>query len=991
MNKSSFLLSLLGLILAVSAAMLWLRGDGSDLPAPPPGEDVVVEESVDLESAVIEAAFVDKDPDEIVADSGDESLDREQVVIEIDDSPRLDIQVWQKKRGKVAPEAEVFVLEGYERRDPYDEFVPHRCELAISKGKRYRASTEGRVSVPRLKKDAFIAARLGDSVGVASIRRWQVTGDVVLVPDETVTVKVIGSRGRPVAGVPVGLQQRIASRVDTKRLTRDWDEVTNQIEVAKKRLAADPSQADMRRRLADLNRRRAALGAQWRKVKEARSAQAAAEKAKKTPGKQLSLKGLKKTSKQIDKTAGKKKSKVDPLVETRMELRSRRRTDEQGLAVFRHFQFYRRNAEGWWPKNHRDRFEAVLMVPLAEAVRAPFRGRPVPEDVIELRLPPTGCVALRTVDFDGRPFTHPVHGELRMVDMKNPRWTRVLIRKQQNEREIVFPFVGLGVEFEAFCRLDDNDFRWRSPRFAGPQRAGERLTVDLVVAPDEAMFHGRVLGPSGAPLANVETTFLINSMRGRLEGEEVLLDDEGRFHLPFNVRVVKNHQAPYRFQIRHQNQLPVPGLARTLPVLPQRGIVDLGDLHLDMLPAICFGKVVDDRGEPIAGARVQLQREREVGRRTPRLDWQDEAFTDVRTNEAGDFWLYGDLEAARYRLRVTASGYFPYEQPSLPGREGAVIKLPRRSKVVGSVLLPKWLSSRSVKVNLVSHTDPSRNREDRIREWRGRKLIYMDWVKAGIYSLTFRMEGFPDPFARVDNFEIVPGQQAEHPRLKNVDLGHNLFQFELSAVNEQGKRFTPKSPLLARVLRPTGEYAMLGFTWRGGKVTVISSQSSLEIWPEARGYRAERATVVAGKSQVRFLRVPPLTLRAPGTRQIVGEQSVWISLEPVRGVKVVEFDSASRRMGRTLRRASSTHGSLRGNDTARLTPVRDGRYRVLARLGDKRRGGLVSVTLGEVDVRTQMGGAPQVVTVNVDAQALRTAMQEVARRQAAAEQGRARK
>ena len=72
------------------------------------------------------------------------------------------------------------------------------------------------------------------------------------------------------------------------------------------------------------------------------------------------------------------------------EVRARRRTDDRGYAVFRHFQFSRERAEKWWPGEHRDRFEAVLSMPLAQPVRASFLGRPLPEEAIELRLPATG-------------------------------------------------------------------------------------------------------------------------------------------------------------------------------------------------------------------------------------------------------------------------------------------------------------------------------------------------------------------------------------------------------------------------------------------------------------------------------------------------------------------------------------------------------------------------------------------------------------------------
>ena len=53
--------------------------------------------------------------------------------------------------------------------------------------------------------------------------------------------------------------------------------------------------------------------------------------------------------------------------------------------------------------------------------------------LLELRLPPTGSVTLRTVDRDGRPFTHPVRGTLRIDGARNPDFARVQLRKEQDE------------------------------------------------------------------------------------------------------------------------------------------------------------------------------------------------------------------------------------------------------------------------------------------------------------------------------------------------------------------------------------------------------------------------------------------------------------------------------------------------------------------------------------------------------------------------------
>jgi len=968
MNRPSLLILTLALLVGCAGVVWWLSDDSVGLPAPRSRDEAVADaRAVVAESSLLEVASANGYE---VGDAGADPegpFEREEVLIEVDDAPVLRIQVWSQKRGKVAAGAEVFVLEGYRAPGRSDRFAPHRCQVAIDEGKRYRASSAGILEVPRPNGDAVVAARLPGWVGMVNVRRYRSKVDLVLQEDETVTVRVVDGRGQIVVGAPVAIQQRIPSITRRDQLERAWGDLTRRIEVKSKN--ADPSQPKdlVKRQLANLQRERRELVDQWRRLgQNSRSKnRPVSPSAKPKPG-----------SKQAT-------TKASASVTTRQEIRARRRTDERGLAVFRHFQFYRQQPKTWWPVADRNRFEAVIMVPLTKAVAAPFEGRPVPSDILELTLPATGSVALRAVDADGRPFTHPVHGELRMIDRANPQWMRLPIRKQQNEREIVFPFVGLGLQMMSVCRLDDRDFRWNTPPFDGPQEAGERVTVDFVVAPGDPMLHGRLFDQAGVPVINAKATFLINSMRGRLEGEEVLLDDEGRFHLPFQPR--DDHRAPFRLQIREQGRMPVPGLARTLGVLPKSGVLDLGDLQLGVMPPITFGRVVNDLGEPISGARVQLQRHREVGRKRPGMRWEDEAFTEVRSDAEGSFALYGDLESASYRLRVSASEHFPFDEPGLPGREEAVIKLLRRSRVVGTVQLPKWLSSRRVKVDLRSHLDPKRNRTDSIRDFMGKKFIYFDWARPGVYSLTFRIEGYPDPFARVEGFEIKAAQQGEHPRLKNIDLGAELFRFEVFAVDEAGKPMTPKSPLLARVLRPSGAFELVGVGWRRGRAEVISPQPSLEVLPQAQGYRASRATLVPGRNEIRFTPVPPLSLRLPGMRQLVGDCRVVISLRPARGAKVAEFDASSRRIAMAVRRRSVSNRALGRGDLVRMTPVRNGRYRVIARLGDEDQGGVVSLTLGELDVDLGVGAAPRTMTVPVDSQAVQVAMQEVARRVAAAQ------
>lgn len=989
MSKPFLVQSMVAVFLLAGVAWLWFQSAGSEAPPPEPpaAVDASAGANVSGAAAIDGAATV-----EVAEFAGDESegaepVERSEVEIDVEVAPTLRVQVWDRKRGVAAAEADVFVLSGLRAPEYSDRFAPHWCELAIERGRKFKATTAGLVELPTPSERTVIAARLPGASGMTIVREGQ-GGEVsvTLQIEETVTVKVVDQKGRPVANVPVGVQQRVAERVDQKRVWAEWKQIEQREgavrEYLAKAAANEPAENRARamRQLRDLGRRRQDLRQTVRLLERATKGE------KKVAAKKGLAKGSASRGKKGKKGKKKPKSKAvksDPVVTTRLEVKSRRRTDEQGFAVFRHFQLYRHRTAKWWPKQHLDRFEAVLMVPVAEPVRQAFRGKPVPEDVVELRMPATGSVALRTVDRSGRPYTHPVHGELRIVDGKNPKWSRMPIRKLQDESQIVFPFVGLGVQLQSHCRLDDDDFRWRSPQFAGPQRAGEQVVVDLVVAPDVPMLCGRLLASDGVPLASDKVTFLINSMRGRLEGEEVLLDRDGRFHLPYQIN--RGHQAPFRLQVRHREQFPVPGLATTLAVLPTAGVTDVGDLQIDALPQIAFGRVVNDLGEPIADARVQLQRERQVGGRRPRLSWQDEAFTEVRTDEGGNFQLFGDVESARYRLRVTADQHFDYEQPNLPGRDGIVIELPRRSRLVGTVLLPDWMPSKRIRSRLQPQAVGGKARDGRVVSANNKKYVYFDNVRPGLYGLTLRIEEFPDAFLRVDGLQVAAGQMGVHPRLEDLDLRNSLFRFEVIGIDEAGKRVSSKTPLLARVMRPSGKQELLGFPWRNGRAVVFSAEASIEVVPVAPGYRAARTFLSPGRSEIRFLRIPPVELRAVGLRQLVGDESVWISLEAAGNEAVAQFDSRSRRLARSMSRQSASHGRLDSNDVARLTPVRDGRYRVVARLGDKRRGGLVSVPLGEVDVRVQPGRPALVLAVPVDAAAVQRAMADVVARRAAAE------
>ncbi len=957
MNRQLPILLVALLVLAGAAAWLLLGGDDPAAVGPvgPAGSGTAATRGV---GDVREGAPLGRGGESggIAEDLPADFL-RDEVLAAGPDGPTWTLQCWDRQPGVPAAGVEVFVVDGLDVPELRDPFAPHWSDLAEEHGERLEADEQGLVELPPIQEWLIVAAR---GPGTWGFRRWgrdhAEFETLVLQADETLTVRVVDDEGRAVAGVPVGILQDVPERIEPQRVQAEIAQSTAMRARVQAWLEANPAQGErvqgrLRQVEAELQRaaRRAAEMAETRRL------------------------------------AGYPDDWTEPFQVGKPELRARRRTDAAGLAEFRHFQLHPRGREDWWEPQYSDRFQATLMLPLQEPVAVAFRGRPVTDEVLELRMPGTGSVALRTVDMVGNPFTHPVRGELILVGVDGRPWSRVQIRKEQGQDCVEFPHVGLGLQLRADCRLDDDDFRWQVEPFAGPMRAGERVEIDVVVAPGVPMLRGRVLDAGGAPLADGEPTFLISSPLGRLEGEQVVLDQEGRFHLPYHVR--GGHAAPFRLEVRHDRRRPLGGLLVDLDALPQTGITDVGDLQLGAFPVIAQGAVVDDLGAPIAGARLQLRQRIEVGEgENRRRTWTDVAFNQAETDADGRFALRGVLERdTDHLLRVTAPEHFEASTREIGGAEALTIVLQRRSRLLGTVLAPDWLRRQEIRVRLVSVDDPGQVREEQLRDYEGRTYIHFDNVRPGRYDLALLVRGFPDPFFEVRELEIRPGQMDRHPLLQDVDLGAWLFRFEIDAVDAAGNRFEPDRPLLARITRPGGRSGFIGFAWRNGRVEILSASPRLEVVATARRAVCEPTVLGTGRSTLRFLAIPSVELRTPGLRALVGELPVQLELSPVAGAvdgpDVLEaWDRDSRRLAGWYSGTRGGRADLGDDDVARTRLSASGRYRVVAQIGGRRGVAPETVELGECSIRLTPGGELPVVTLAVPAAAVQQAVLALAQR-----------
>lgn len=663
-------------------------------------------------------------------------------------------------------------------------------------------------------------------------------------------------------------------------------------------------------------------------------------------------------------------------------------SDEHGRVEVPHLQLHRRTPQDQGTAQ----FFADLHVPLAPPVRAMFRDDPVPAEPIELVLPPTGSVEVLVTGPDGAPFPNPAHVELGVArgDAARPSHELVGRRVTQPGADVParFPLVGLGLELAVRVRLDDDDFTWVIAPLPGPARDGEHVALRAPLPDWIGLLCGRLVDPDGTPRVGARPTFLVTGRAGRIEGERLSTDGAGRFELPFRVR---EPEPPFWLEVRDAGEQGPIGALVPLSGLPTassgRARTELGDIVLHGLSAFVAGRVVDDRGEPVARANVRVQRWRDLGGQPPRFDWRDEAFVETRSGDDGGFVLFAGALPGRVRVHARARDHLPAASQDLwPGAEVELV-LARTGSLAGVLLVPPWLPEDALGVQL-QRIDGSARAIDADVELRGRRARYrFRDLEPATYDLTVRVRVLPEPLLRCESVVVAPGDNELDPRLVGVDLSAMLFRYRLRAIDRDGSVLRdPGSPLLARLPRPGADPELVAFPWLGGRVEIFTTTPQLDVTLLGTGIRPLETFVAFGDTDLRVERLLPVEIVMPGVRE---------ACDPGRRVRVSAVLVAETGLPSSMRGVDQRSGDARGysraqlsksggewlgdGDSVQIALMRDGRYEIVLRLYENGVAGPVSKEIGQVDVRLD-GGTAQRLVVPIDRAVIDAVKAELQRR-----------
>ena len=548
--------------------------------------------------------------------------------------------------------------------------------------------------------------------------------------------------------------------------------------------------------------------------------------------------------------------------------------DTTGLAVMRHLL-----RDG--PEELAEYDTVVACVPIDPLPRVEFDASRPADVPLELVLPPTGRLEVTVVDPAGRPLI--VEALVQVVpssaDLElgagyagKPYLPRAATRLVRGGKAL-FRHVGLGTELTLFAR-DERGFTALRTEVQGPRNVDEVVRVELPLGVRHALVRGRLLDEAARPCSSRRCRMVLwdLDMHGwiyRGEEHELTTDDGGRFLLPlWNTKELWRWAAVTIFPEAEGGD-PVRGANRELSVPLSIGVNDLEDLTLTTPPLIVAGRVIDEEGRPVAGAKLPLFTREEEDPDEGRVPWSELWLLGGATGSDGTFSIHAWNVGPRFALTVEHDGLLPTARvPFARGTSNLEIVVRRSGWIAGDILWGADSSLGDVDIRVVPEAPPpgSEDEEREIRTWIDKRTrgFMVSEVPPGSCSITLLEKVSHLPLFQVEGIEVRAGEVTRDLRLRAIDLRDKVRSITLHVLDPEGQ---PVAELRA-ACRSTGTEA--GRTWnvRGedGRLTLLLGEQPVDVRVTAPGLRY---VDLEGVDEDRTIALPPgyhlrLEVRQPG-------------------------------------------------------------------------------------------------------------------------------
>lgn len=683
-----------------------------------------------------------------------------------------------------------------------------------------------------------------------------------------------------------------------------------------------------------------------------------------------------------------------------------------GRATIRHFQLLREGPVA------DEAFGALALVPAAPVT--PFAGRLAPATAgadagaeglgeVEILVPALGGIAVQVVDHAGNPVLSPAVVGLagdRPASAPNARPDLVPPRGLTNQRRdkplgqepVLLPFSEVGADVRIWARFPNDRRAAEVGPLRGPGRPGETATATVTLHAQQSVLAGQVVGPDGTPLSSQPHELEVAMWRHDRDvlATRIFVLPDGRFDLVLPQRtdaeqftLELRHTLPPRPVAEGEAKAPPLQLGARVRLSAIRGgqRQELGLLRLEELPALVSGVVVDDAGQPVANADVQVQQQEPPQRgRDPRDGWRGLPLLRTRSGEDGTFVVQGLLPPGVLRVRADTDQHFADSVPLGAQGQRVRIAIVRNGVLRGRVLLPDWVGDGALSLVLRPADETLRERETRTVSLsrRGGGRFSIEPLRPGRFDALVMLRNLNEPVATLPDVWVAAGE-CRDPRFRPLDLRQSLFRYRLRAVDPSGGPLALDGPILARLQGPDGQLVQSAFRWQKGRAELITASGTADLTFFGRGLRTARQVLGPGEHDVMLATLLPVRVEVNGLRGLCGpNRRVRISaiLQGDTGLPA-DLGGQDQRSGDRFAFSRwdlgrSSGGWLGATDTVEIPLMQSGKYELLLRphAGDNERTPQGQINLGtyELDVEN---GHWNPVTVRLDPNAVLQHLQQL--------------
>jgi hypothetical protein len=526
----------------------------------------------------------------------------------------------------------------------------------------------------------------------------------------------------------------------------------------------------------------------------------------------------------------------------------------------------------------------------------------LPTEPIVLNLEPTGSVAVQLIGPDDQPWGLATEVRLAPTPGFFERKSKALQKsgpgigalKSDAEGKVLFPFVALkkqyivGVQYNSWGK-------WERQTIAAPAVAGELIDIVLKLIEPVPMIRFRLLDPEGAPVVSRDWFGILSQfdlsgggMSSRGSSANSSTDAEGYTIYPLNVsqKLASWTLRQLTLSCRVPNTGPM--LYARIDLTPKlnAGMQDIGDVQLLKFKPLVSGRILSDRGTPVAGVSLTMEEQTVITGPDKQSEAWDYLSGSTKVDAEGNFTVSGSTPTAALKLTFEADGFHPLVQEVEVGSSGHQFAFEASFVISGQLIMAEGNSAKRASVRFVP---PGAIATGSMRSGRVSNAVMQEDGRFVISGLKDQTSGEIAVFygrsetalSRISDVSPMPADTAQDPRINPLRIGE-IHHYEVSFMNSAGKKVRGVQYLLSAVdpgqQSGTGKplQASTGF---GSFLELQSQIDRFKLSYYTEGFQYDEAEIEPGETIITLKTAVMATLRLDNTLELPPGTELQIELE----------------------------------------------------------------------------------------------------------------